>query len=461
LKINFLRAFLIIKIEREVEMKKVAIIGAGLMTKSLVDYFIEKCGYQVIVVNRTVSKAEKVIAGRLMGKAVPWPNTDPDILDEVISEVDIVISMVPKPIHIHVAESCLRNRKSMLTTAYEIPELLALEKEVKEKEILILNELGEVPGMDHFGTQLILDEIKEEGGRVISLNSYGSGLPSFESNNNPMGYKFSWDPRTVFVAAQTAAAYLKKGKKIEVPGDKLFEHFWYVDIEGLGTFESYPNKDVEKYVKPFGLDEDVSFYRGLLRFSGYCNHMRNVQALGLFDNDKVHSFEGKTYRQFTASLINAESAENLEHKLGHYLKVDYNADIVHRLKWLGFLENKPIDIKEGTNLDILLSLMLKMMSYKPHEKDMIILHIDVLAEFSGGQRERRLATMVVEGIPNGDSAMSRAVALPAAISAKLIIEGKVKATGVLMPPTLPELYKPVLEELSNFGFKFKRKTITL
>ena len=442
-------------------MKKVAIVGAGLMTKPMVDYFIEKCGYQVIMVNRTVSKAEKVIAGRAAGKAVSWPNNDPSILDKVISEVDIAISMVPKPIHIHVAKSCLRNGKNMLTTAYEIPELLALENEVKEKGLLILNELGEVPGMDHFGSQMVLDEVKEEGGRVISLNSYGSGLPAYGSNNNPMGYKFSWDPRTVFVAAQTAAGYLKNGKKIDVPGDKLFEHFWYVDIDDLGTFESYPNKDVQKYVKPFGLDKDVSFYRGLLRFSGYCNHMKNIMALDLLNNKKVNNLGGKTYRQFTADLINEESPNDLEHKLSNYLNTNYNADIVHRLKWLGFFDDKPIEIKEGTNLDVLLDLMLNKMYYKPHEKDMIILHIDVLAEFTGGRREKRLATMVVEGIPNGDSAMSRAVALPPAISAKLIIEGKIKATGVLMPPTLPELYKPVLDELSDFGFIFKRKTIKL
>ncbi|MCK4560515.1 MAG: saccharopine dehydrogenase NADP-binding domain-containing protein [Calditrichia bacterium] len=442
-------------------MKKVAIVGAGLMTQPLVDYFIDNCGYQVIVLNRTLAKAEKVVEGRTAGRAVEWPNNDPDVLDNVIREVDIAISMVPKPIHIHVAKSCLRNGKNMLTTAYEIPELLALKNEVEEKGLLILNELGEVPGMDHFGTQMVLDEIKEEGGRVISLNSYGSGLPSFESNNNPMGYKFSWDPRTVFVAAQTAAAYLKNGKKIEVPGDKLFEHFWYVDIDDLGTFESYPNKDVEKYVKPFGLKEDVSFYRGLLRFSGYCNHMKNVMILGLLKNDQIKTFEGKTYRQFTTALINEESPDNLEHKLGHYLNVDFNADIINRLKWLGFFDDKPIAIKKGTNLDVLLDLMLKKMSYKPHEKDMIILHINVLAEFPGGRREKRLATMVVEGIPHGASAMSRAVALPPAISAKLIVEGKIKATGVLMPPTLPELYKPVLDELKTFGFEFKCKTIKL
>ena len=442
-------------------MKKVAIVGAGLMTQPLVDYFIDNCGYEVIVVNRTLSKAEKVVAGKEAGTAVEWPNNDPDVLDSVISQVDISISMVPKPIHIHVARSCLRYNKNMVTTAYEIPELLALKNEVEKKGLLILNELGEVPGMDHFGTQMVLDEIKEEGGRVISLNSYGSGLPSFESNNNPMGYKFSWDPRTVFVAAQTAAAYFKNGKKIDVPGDKLFEHFWYVDIEDLGTFESYPNKDVEKYMKPFGLEDDVSFYRGLLRFSGYCNHMKNVMALGLLKNDQVKSFKGKTYREFVASLINETTTDDLENKVCNYLNVESNADIVHRLKWLGFFENKQVNINNGTNLDVLLDLMLKRMSYLPHEKDMIILHIDALAEFPGGKKERRLATMVVKGIPHGASAMSRAVALPPAIAAKLIIEGKIKATGVLMPPTLPQLYKPALEELKTFGFEFKRKIIKI
>ena len=55
--------------------------------------------------------------------------------------------------------------------------------------------------------------------------------------------------------------------------------------------------------------------------------------------------------------------------------------------------------------------------------------------------------------------MSRAVALPAAIAARLILEGRIKATGLRMPPNLPELYKPVLEELETFGFTFKRQNI--
>jgi saccharopine dehydrogenase-like NADP-dependent oxidoreductase len=442
-------------------MKKVAIVGAGWMTKPLVDYLMERCGYFVIVANRTPSKAEEVIAGRSGGKAVRWSTDEPRILDEVVREVDLAISMVPKPVHIHVARACLRHGKHMLTTAYEIPELVALDEEARQKGVLILNELGEVPGMDHMGTQMVLDEIRQEEGRVIRLNSYGSGLPAFEFNRNPMGYKFSWDPRTVFAAAQTPGAYLEKGKKIEVPGDKLFEHFWLVDIEGLGTFESYPNKDVEKYVEPFGLDrENVSFYRGLLRFSGYCNNMRHMLALGLFDSERERSFEGMSYRQLMASLVGAAPTDDVESAVAQYLGLDSLADIIHRLNWLGLFEDRSIAISKGTCLDVLLGQMLARMSYEPHERDMILLHVDALAEFPGGRRERRLATMRVEGIPNGESAMSRAVALPAAIAARLVLEGEIQASGARMPPNLPELHKPVLEELATFGYEFKRRTVT-
>lgn len=442
-------------------MKKVAIVGAGWMTKPLVDYLMERCGYFVIVANRTPSKAEDVIAGRPGGKAVRWSTDEPKILDEVVREADLAISMVPKPVHIHVARACLRHGKHMLTTAYEIPELVALDEEARQKGVLILNELGEVPGMDHMGTQMVLDEIRQEEGRVIRLNSYGSGLPAFEFNRNPMGYKFSWDPRTVFAAAQTPGAYLEKGKKIEVPGDKLFEHFWLVDIEGLGTFESYPNKDVEKYVEPFGLDrENVSFYRGLLRFSGYCNNMRHMLALGLFDSERERSFEGMSYRQLMASLVGAAPTDDVESAVAQYLGLDSLADIIHRLNWLGLFEDRSIAISKGTCLDVLLGQMLARMSYEPHERDMILLHVDALAEFPGGRRERRLATMRVEGIPNGESAMSRAVALPAAIAARLVLEGEIQASGARMPPNLPELHKPVLEELATFGYEFKRRTVT-
>jgi len=435
------------------------IVGAGQMVKPIVDYFISH-GYHVVVMDMFVEKAIEIKDGRPECTALEWKDNDPVTLDGAVKDAEVVISMVPKPVHIHVLKSCLRFRKSMITASYEVPELFELKDEVEAAGILVLNELGEVPGMDHFGTQLILDGVRRDGGRVLSLKSYGSGIPSFESNNNPFGYKFCWDPYTVFVAAQTSGAYITNGERIFIPGEELFGNFWFEEIEGLGTFETYANKDVEKYVQPFGLDDDVTFYRGLLRYSGYCNNMKYMRALGLFEHGSREDLTNKSYREFTAELIGEDPAD-IEKKVPAYLKVEENADIIHRLKWLGLFSDIQIPLNEGTHLDVLLSRMLERMVYAPGEKDMIILYIDVIAEFDDGRKERRTALMVVKGDPDGDTAMSKAVALPTAIAARLVAEKKVVATGFRMPPTLPEIYKPALEELATYGFEFTTKTIPL
>jgi saccharopine dehydrogenase-like NADP-dependent oxidoreductase len=444
------------------KMKKVLIVGAGMMTRPIADYLMDVCNYGITMVDQEVSKAGKVIGGRSSGKAVSLMIKDSCDLDPIVGGADIVVSMLPRPLNIHVARSCLRCGKSMLTTSYETPEVKELADKARQKGILFLNEIGEDPGLDHFGTQMLLDEIGEEDGKAVDIKSYGCGLPAFEHNNNSMGYKFSWAPAGVFTAAKTGAAYYIKGKRIEVPGNRLFKHFRLVDIDGIGTFETYPNRDGKKYPELFGLSSDVSFYRGLLRYPGYCNNMRYLGEIGLFDSKQVENFENLTYRQLTASLVGSKPVKinrKTEEKVAEFLNLDINADFIHRLKWLGFFEDRPIDIKKGTRLDVLLDRMLKKMSYEPHEKDMIIVHVEIIAEFPDKPGERRSATMMMKGIPHGDSAMSRAVGLPVAIGARMVLEGKIDAVGAHIPPTLPGLYKPLLEELAKFGFTFKRKSI--
>ena len=61
--------------------------------------------------------------------------------------------------------------------------------------------------------------------------------------------------------------------------------------------------------------------------------------------------------------------------------------------------------------------------------------------------------MIDFGIPGGFSSMNRTVGLPAAIGARMILEGKIRVTGVHVP-VLPEIYEPVLIELEKLGLHF-------
>jgi saccharopine dehydrogenase-like NADP-dependent oxidoreductase len=439
--------------EEERTMRKVLVLGAGLVTKPMIDYYLDTCGYEVVLASRTVSKCERMIAGRPDGKAVTLLAEDADFLEGLIREADLVVCLIPRNFHMQVADLCIENRKNMITTDFETPEMRELDERVRAADLLILNEIGEDPGLDHMGAVEAIDAVKAEGGRVTALASYGSGIPSREANTNPFGYKFSWSPHGLIMSAKMTAAYLREGKTVEVP--QIFDHHWLVDVEGLGTFEAYPNRDCRGYVEKFGLDPDVSIYRGLLRYVGYCNTMLNLKKLGLLETGEEESFAGKTNAGLVAELIGAEGPAGLKQRVAERLGLKLNDDVMERLDWLGLFRDDPIAIERGIKSDVLVDLMVKKLSYRPGERDWIIVHNEVTAEFSD-RRELRSATMAVEGIPNGDSAMSRAVALPTAIAGRLILEGKIEARGVIMP-TLREIYQPVLTEMKTFGFEFVKR----
>jgi saccharopine dehydrogenase (NADP+, L-glutamate forming) len=366
------------------------------------------------------------------------------------------VSMIPPSMHVIVAKVCLKHGKNMVTTSYISPEMMALDEEAKKAGIIILNEIGEDPGIDHMGAMQMINQVKLEGGKITSLNSYCSGIPSYENNNNPYGYKFSWSPRGLLKAAQTPAVYIQRGRKIEVSGNDLFDNSWLVDVEGLGTFETYPNRDSTNYIKDYGLEGVSDFYRGLLRYPGYCNSIQSMKDLNLLNEEESHDLQDVTYRQFTAALVGVDKDTDIEQALADKLNLKVSSDVIKQLQWLGLFDDVAIPISKGTNADVLLGLMQERMAYGDHEKDMIILHNEVVAEFDN-RMEKRSMTMKVEGRPFGHSAMARAVSLPAAISSRLILEGTIRSKGVLRPIN-EEIYKPVLAELAENDYKFELKT---
>jgi len=441
-------------------MKRVLVLGTGYVVKPLVDYFLDECNYEVFVASRDNNRSGQIVAGRPNGKRVLWSAKPPYAeLDLMVKDADLVVSMIPPSMHPIVAQACINNRVNMVTTSYIGPEMRALDEDAKKAGILILNEIGEDPGMDHMGAQKMIDEIKAEGGKVKSLISYGAGIPSFEHNRNPMGYKFSWSPMGLMKAGETPATYIENGKRVEVSGEELYKHNRLVEIHDLGTFETYPNRDSTVYIDEYGLDQDVDIYRGLLRFPGWCNMMQGFKDLGLFRSDNVQDLSSMTYRQLTASLMSADDSADVREAAAEHLGEQRTSDRLAKYEWLGLFDAEPIAISKGSHIDILVDLMLRKMAYAPHEKDMIIVHNDIVAEFDN-RIERRVATMRVEGRPYGHSAMSRAVSLPAAIASRLILDGAIRGKGVLMP-TAPEVYDPVLSELREHGYRFERHTFVL
>ena len=110
-------------------MKNILILGAGYTIKPMADYFIDHCGYQVVMATRTASKAEEVIAGRSGGKAVAWTTENEALLEQLVKESDMVMVMIPRSGHYRVAEACIRHGKPMITTDFMHEGIMAFDEE--------------------------------------------------------------------------------------------------------------------------------------------------------------------------------------------------------------------------------------------------------------------------------------------------------------------------------------------
>lgn len=440
-------------------MHKVLVLGAGMVARPLVRYLTNSRGYQVTVASRTVSKAEALVGEHPQGKALSIDVRDDAALGALIRQNDLVVSLVPYVYHLKVARQCLEHRKHLVTTSYVKPPIQALDAAAKEAGVILLNEIGLDPGIDHMSAMQIIDGVKKEGGQVTTFISYCGGLPAPEANTNPFGYKFSWSPRGVIMAGRNPAHYQWEGKEVHIPGEELFDHRWPVEINGLGTFEGYPNRDSMPYTEVYGIRPSGTMFRGTLRYPGWCATLKKLSELGLMDDSVRDDLGGLTFAQLTARLVQAKEpagASKLRAALTAKLEIEPDSFVISNLEWLGLLSDDPLPSGANTLIYVLVARMLELMPYEPGERDMIVLHHIFVAEYPD-RAERITSTLIDYGIPYGDTSMARTVSLPAAIAVRLVLSGQIATTGVQVP-VLPEIYEPVLAELQTLGIKCVEET---
>ncbi|MBN1825694.1 MAG: saccharopine dehydrogenase NADP-binding domain-containing protein [Candidatus Eisenbacteria bacterium] len=442
-------------------MKKTLVLGAGLVSKPLVRYLLDQPDFHVHCASRTVSKAEKLIDGHERGKATPLDLTNPKALADLVPGADLVISLVPYAFHVQVAELCIQHKKLMVTTSYVSPAMKALDAKAKEAGVMILNEIGLDPGIDHMSAMRVFHDVRGRGGHIEEFMSYCGGLPAPEANTNPFGYKFSWSPRGVLLAGKNNASYLKDGERRDIPSKGLFEDRWTLDIqgegEGYGKYQAYPNRDSIGYIDIYSLHKAKTVIRATLRNFGWCETLKAIVDLGFLDDEK-RDLGGKTY-----GAVLAEMAGGSDPKKAVMKKLGIAADAtpITNMAWLGLFGDEKIPFDKGSYLDALEKIMLEKMGYGPGERDMIVLHHRFTAGgFSDGHKEHITSTLIDFGIPKGDSAMSRTVGLPAAVATRYLLEGKIKGSGVHIPVS-PEVYQPVLEELERLGIHCLEKSETV
>jgi saccharopine dehydrogenase-like NADP-dependent oxidoreductase len=375
-----------------------------------------------------------------------------------IENTDIVISMLPASMHIVVAEDCVRLCKNLVTASYVSKEIFALDEKAKNAGIILLNEIGLDPGIDHMSAMQVIDSIKENGGELTSFKSFCGGLVHPDYDTNPWHYKFTWNPRNVVLAGQGTAQYIKHGRYKYIPYHKLFERTEQMNILDAGEFEGYANRDSLNYRKAYGLEKIPTLFRGTLRRKGFCKSWNMFVQLGMTDDTyKVENAENMTYREFINLFFPFNNKMSVEKKFCDYLNISIDSDEFKKAQWLGVFSDTNIGMKDATPAQILQKICEEKWTLGVEDKDMIVMQHQ-FEYVQNGEQKKLNSSLLVFGDDPRYTAMAKTVGLPVAIATKLILSGEINSVGVKIPTT-KDIYIPVLKELSENGINFVEELV--
>ncbi|KQC32612.1 saccharopine dehydrogenase [Nonlabens sp. YIK11] len=440
-------------------MRHILIIGAGKSTGVLVDYLLkkeEKEQFHITLADKSVEAAQALVDGNDNAKAMELDIFNAKARTQIIKTADIIISMLPARFHIEVARDCVKLGKSMVTASYVSPEMQELDGPAKEKKLVLMNEIGVDPGIDHMSAKQVIDRIQNKGGKMILFESFTGGLVAPEDDNNLWNYKFTWNPRNVVVAGQGGAAkFIQENKYKYIPYHRLFRRTEFLDVDGYGRFEAYANRNSLQYREIYGLDDIATLYRGTMRRVGYSKAWNMFVQLGMTDDSYVlDNSENMTYREFVNSFLPYSPTDSVELKMRHELKIDQDDIMWEKLMELDLFNNqKTIGIKDASPAMALQKILEDSWTLQKGEKDMIVMYHKFGYELDG-EKKQIDSTMVCLGDGDRQTAMAKTVGLPVAMAALAILNGTIKTYGVQIPIS-KEVYEPILSELQEYGIRFR------
>lgn len=497
----------------------ILVFGAGKSSTALIEYFLVNAvaeNWQVTIADATLSNILEKTGNSPFSTAIELDIRNCEQRRQLISDADIVVSLLPPSLHSLVARDCLELKKNLLTASYIDEDTRAMADDVEKAGLLFLCEMGLDPGIDHMSAKKMIDEIQHQGGEVLSFMSHCGGLISPESDDNPWHYKISWNAKNIVHAGKAGALYRYNNQEIEIPYEDLFKDKRFVMIPEFEPLCWYPNRDSLKYLSEYRLENVHTFIRTTLRHPDFVYGWKNLVDLKFTATDSNYDTDGKTLLHFfkehlekngfgnwleeklkeqfssTKDLLNElvnlvqleeQAAKKGIQKVEEFLMVDekgdlQNIDIDHlkisaattladkmhdanltlkQLFFLGMDDNDTLINKGNCNAaDVLQFALENKLQLKESDKDLVVMMHDIEYLFEGAEM-KKTGTLLLTGEDSVHTAMAKTVGLPLAIATRLILNNTIRTKGLHIP-TIPEIYEPVLNELAENGIRFVEET---
>lgn len=433
--------------------KQILVIGAGKSASVLIEFLqkklVEKNWYMVLA-DADPNLAAKKWNNAPNGHSIGLDIQHTDQRKALIKNADVVISMLPAFLHFEVAKDCLNMGKALFTASYLDENMQSISKEIKEKRLLFICEMGLDPGIDHMSAMELIDRIKAKNGQITGFKSHCGGLIAPDADTNPWHYKISWNPRNIILAGKAGAVYLEKGEEKNLAYEHIFDHCAEIEVPNWGALAYYPNRDSLSYINTYQLKGVKDFVRTTLRHPDFCKAWNIIVQLGLTNEEPI-----------TTPLTNiANWFEDQLNKNNHRIiweKHLLDSTIKKQMDFLELNASTLIPSAFNTNASIIQWIVESKWRLEASDKDAVVMmhEIDFIID---GAAQKITSSLVLKGQDNVHTAMATTVGLPLAMATTAYLEGNLNITGLHIP-TIPEIYQPILKQLEEEGIAFYEATV--
>jgi saccharopine dehydrogenase (NADP+, L-glutamate forming) len=436
-------------------MQTILVAGAGKSSTFLIHYLLSHAArnkWKVIVADGSADAIAEKVKGSPYAESAVIDITSSADRQRLVQQADIVVSLMPPHLHIHLAKDCLKFKKNLITSSYISPELREMDASVKEAGLMFMCEMGLDPGIDHMTASQIIHSTQRVAAVITSFKSYCGGLIAPECDNNPWHYKFSWNPKNIITAGLGGAKYLQNGKEVEVPYEQIFADNKKIKVDNLGALAYYPNRDSLRYLELYDVPEIKTFLRATLRHPDFCRGWQALIQLGLtHEQDQINGY--KTYSEWVRAKTEYDNGISLKEHVAKKLTLKPDDKVINMLDWMGLFNDQPLPANVRDSGSALLDLLLYKWEMTPADKDMVVMQHEV--EYIHRDKKIRLvSSMVLKGDDRENSAMAKTVGLPMGVLARMVLNKKISAPKGVLIPNMPSVYKPVMTELHHHGINF-------
>ena len=268
----------------------------------------------------------------------------------------------------------------------------------------------------------------------------------------------------------------------EIDGEELLKtYFQDVPVSNVLKLEGLANRNSLPYANVYGLeplDGIRTVFRGTLRYPGFADLMHAFKSIGLLEASTTvnpHHWSALVRQALEKKLgtLIMDDPASLRSALDDFISPKQRESVLQALHWLSIVPESlsgyvpdstfdaslpPLPSKPTAPIDMFATLLAHKLRYAPHERDLVVLHHEIVSRPKGSpeREEVHTSSLVAYGTKEA-SAMSRTVGLPVAFATLQILDGGVRARGV-HGPTEREVYTNVLQRLDEAGLRVKEST---